>query len=147
RTNRQRVAAHARIIPRITEVISKMDFEEISSLLAKGNLPYAPINTPRDLLDDPHLELGGRWLRIHPDGQNELRMPKLPVSLETDIAEVYLEPPRLGEHTSAILEEAGYSPSQISEFEAQGLIQNDGGMLQTEERRATGVSSPQSNDS
>ncbi|TAN26485.1 MAG: CoA transferase, partial [Actinomycetota bacterium] len=100
RTNRQRVAAHARIIPRITEVISKMDFEEISSLLAKGNLPYAPINTPRDLLDDPHLELGSRWLRIHPDGQNVLRMPKLPVSLETDIAEVYLEPPRLGEHTS-----------------------------------------------
>lgn len=146
-TNRQRVAAHSRIIPRITEVISEMDFEEISCLLAKENLPYAPINTPRDLLDDPHLERGGRWLRIHPDGQNELRMPKLPVSLETDLTEVYLEPPRLGEHTSVILEEFGYSPSQIREFETQGLIQNEGKMLQTEERRVTDATSPKGNDS
>jgi crotonobetainyl-CoA:carnitine CoA-transferase CaiB-like acyl-CoA transferase len=124
-----------------------MDFDEISCLFAKENLPYAPINTPRDLLDDPHLEQRGHWLKIHPDGQNELRLPKLPVSLEADAGEVYLEPPRLGEHTSVTLEEFGYSPSQIREFETKGLIQNEGKMLQTEERRVTGANYPKSNGS
>lgn len=133
KTNRQRVANRDRITARITEVIAEMDFDEISSLLAKENLPYAPINTPRDLLDDPHLQKGGHWLYVRTGQENELRVPTLPMTFADEHYQTYRQPPRLGEHTDEILTELGYTPSQIQELEVGGKVQSNGGMLQIED--------------
>ncbi len=131
-TNSQRVAAHARIIPRLAELIAGMDFDDIAALLDGENLPYAPVNNPSDLLSDAHLNQGGHWLNVNPTGEMELKMPMMPVVIEGQSHRVVRQPPRLGEHTDEILEELGYTTSEIRSMKDDGLVQAEGGLLQVE---------------
>jgi crotonobetainyl-CoA:carnitine CoA-transferase CaiB-like acyl-CoA transferase len=53
--NRKRVAQHERISQRIESIVQTMSFEEVCQLLKSHNVSFAPLNTPKDVLDDEHL--------------------------------------------------------------------------------------------
>lgn len=133
KTNKMRVAARDRIIGRITELISKMDFDEITEIMVRENLPYAPVNNPRDLLADEHLNQRNHWLTVHSEDEQALKMPSLPVTFDSKPYRVVYQPPRLGEHSEEILKELGFSSEKITEMNELGYIQCDGGMLQIEQ--------------
>lgn len=136
-SNRKRVAAYERITPIISNTISKLSYEEASRRLAVENLAYGPVNNPRDVLDDPHLDQSGFWMEIQPEGEDPLRVPKLPIHTQSDNFEVRSQPPQLGEHSREILLEIGHTEAEIAEWERCGIIQINGGMLKVEERNTT----------
>jgi crotonobetainyl-CoA:carnitine CoA-transferase CaiB-like acyl-CoA transferase len=85
-------------------------------------LPYAPITRPHDLLDDPHLNATGGLAPITlPDGRTT-KTPLLPLTLGGRRPGVRLNPPRLGEHSAALLRELGYSDTAIAELQRQQIV-------------------------
>ena len=65
-------------------------------------MPFARIQTPSDLFEDPHLNAGGMIQLTLPDGA-ETRIPALPIQFGGKRLKLRLPPPAPGEHNDEIL--------------------------------------------
>jgi crotonobetainyl-CoA:carnitine CoA-transferase CaiB-like acyl-CoA transferase len=121
-TNNDRVRARGWLIPLLRAHLAAFSASELSDVFEKNALPFAPITRPQDLFDDPHLlATGGLAPMVLPDGRPTL-VPLLPLTLDGDRPGVRSNPPRLGEHTDALLAEVGYTPARIETLKAGKTI-------------------------
>lgn len=75
-------------------------------LLRELEIPAAPLNTPGDLFDDPHLNAVGLFETVEtPNGP--VRFPGVPTWLSGTPGRVAGPAPELGAHTAAVLAELG----------------------------------------
>jgi len=119
-TNEQRVKARPRILPIITEIVAKHDIAEMMAKLEALSVPFAPLATPGDLFDDPHLNHPNRMFDTElVDGQR-LKLPGPPVEMDGHEFGVRRNPPVVGEHTREVLLEAGFTPAEIDAMGAAG---------------------------
>ena len=80
-------------------------YPQIEALCEANGLPYARINAPGDLFDDPHLRGSGGLLPVTlPDGRAS-HVPALPVAMGGARLPLRLDLPAPGQHTAAILGE------------------------------------------
>ena len=83
------------------------------ALLADADVPCALVNSLDDLLVDPHLESIDFWtVHDHPT-EGKLRLAASPIDMGDSPAAVRYLPPRLGEHTEAVLREFGCADNHI----------------------------------
>ena len=86
---------------------------ELSDVFERHGLPFAPITKPEELFNDPHLvATGGLAAMTLPDGR-ATQAPLMPMTLDGERPGLRMNPPRLGEHTNALLTELGYTDVQI----------------------------------
>ncbi|MEL4177637.1 CaiB/BaiF CoA transferase family protein [Roseateles sp. PN1] len=124
-SNKQRVLAREWLLPELRSRLAAQPVAEISAVFEREGLPFAPITRPEQLMDDPHLlATGGLAPMTLPDGR-ATRVPLLPLTLDGERLPLRLDPPRLGEHSQALLTELGYSTAQIAELLAEGVIGQD----------------------
>jgi crotonobetainyl-CoA:carnitine CoA-transferase CaiB-like acyl-CoA transferase len=110
RTTNGRAEQHHRLGECTEKIIGSMTFAEATKRLEKAGLPFAPVNTPSDLIQDPHLRAIDFLSEVHtPDGQKGL-IARLPLSSNGWFGGRRTDPPALGEHT-AILDSLGKSQS------------------------------------
>jgi crotonobetainyl-CoA:carnitine CoA-transferase CaiB-like acyl-CoA transferase len=102
RTTTDRILARSRIIPRVGEVIKRLNATDLSATLDRLNICFSPINRPEDLLGDPHvLRPGGLVNNINADGK-PFRVPALPIEWNGMSIGEGLKVPLLGADTSAV---------------------------------------------
>ena len=112
-TNNDRVRARDWVMPLLRNRMMQFSAAELSAVFEQNGLPFAPITRPEDLFDDPHLlATGGLGAMTLTDGRTT-HAPLMPMTLGGGRPGVRLNPPRLGEHTDALLAESGYSSEQI----------------------------------
>jgi crotonobetainyl-CoA:carnitine CoA-transferase CaiB-like acyl-CoA transferase len=125
RSNNDRVRAREWMMPLLRSRLAGYSAAELSAAFEQHGLPFAPIARPQDLFEDPHLNAtGGLAPLTLPDGR-QTRVPLLPFTLDGRRPGVRLQPPRLGEHTAALLREVGYTPAQIAALQSSQIIQGD----------------------
>jgi crotonobetainyl-CoA:carnitine CoA-transferase CaiB-like acyl-CoA transferase len=111
--NEARTRARDWLIPRVQEIVGSYASGELMGKLEKAEVPYAPVNSPADLYDDPYL-MGDEHRLLPVDaGAKKVRLPALPFASEQFDYTVRRQPPRLGEHTREILQELGLSESDM----------------------------------
>ncbi len=121
-TNNDRVRARDWLIPILRERFAVYSAAELSAIFEKNALPFAPITRPEELFDDPHLnQTGGLAPLTMPDG-SQTKVPLLPLTLDGERPGIRLQPPRLGEHSTQLLGELGYSDAEIVAMAASGVI-------------------------
>jgi crotonobetainyl-CoA:carnitine CoA-transferase CaiB-like acyl-CoA transferase len=121
-SNNQRVLARDWLIPLLGERLATRSAGEIAAVFEAAGLPYAPITRPEDLFDDPHLRATGGLAPVTlPDGRETLT-PLLPLTLAGQRLPLRQNPPRLGEHTDAILASLGYGVDAVATLRAEGVI-------------------------
>ena len=104
----------------VAEIMRTRTTAEWGELLEKADIPHAPMNSPADLLVDPELTATGfLTLEDHPSEGPMHAMGTPTVWSETRTADP-LPAPRLGEHSAALLAEAGYSQDEIRALAAAG---------------------------
>lgn len=97
--------------------------EEALALLEKARIPGGAVLTPQQALDDPHIQA---MHYLHPLPFPGLPKPapimETPVRLSRTPGTLHGRAPLLGEHTDMILAELGYSPEEIADFRAEGVV-------------------------
>ena len=91
-------------------------------LLAKHDIPAAPVQTMLDFMSDPavrHLDMVHDY--DHPN-VGPLRLMGQPLVFSETSARDPGPPPTLGEHTNAVLGELGYDATAISDLRTRGVV-------------------------
>ena len=113
-SNNDRVSQRATLIPLLRERLKGYSAAELTKLFEDNGLPYAPINRPEDLMNDPHLKAtGGLTPMTLPNGQVTDTV-LFPFTLHGKQPGLRLNPPKLGEHSMEILQSLGYSETQAA---------------------------------
>ena len=101
-TNNQRSADREVLIPLVARLLKKHPVAQLEAVCEEGGLPFARIQTPSDLFDDPHLNAGGMVDLTLPDG-TPTKVPALPIQFGTERLPLRSPLPTLGEHNAEIL--------------------------------------------
>ena len=83
------------------------------AIFDRANVPAMPYHTFETLIDDPHLQDVGLLERVEHPAEGTIWNIRLPNTLASGARTDYLPPPRPGEHTRQVLEEAGLPPAAI----------------------------------
>jgi len=120
--NEARTRARDWLLPRVQEIVGRYDGKELMNKLEKAEVPYAPVNTPADLYEDPYLM--GHENRLLPvdTGHKTIRLPALPFESDEFQFSVRRQPPRLGEHTREILQELGLSNADVDRLAENKIV-------------------------
>lgn len=98
--------------------------EWIGDLQAAG-IPAVPLKSLKDLMADPHLEQVGFFVGQE-TSQGRLRFPGIPTLFSRTPGSIRSAGPHLGEHTVAILQEAGFSEMEIARHLSTGAAKAAG---------------------
>jgi crotonobetainyl-CoA:carnitine CoA-transferase CaiB-like acyl-CoA transferase len=125
-TNNDRVRVRPQLLATLRERLATRGAGELAELFERAGLPFAPIRRPEDLYDDPHLQAtGGLADVVLPDGPKAGQTVKttlFPLTLDGARLGVRRQPPRLGEHTTALLLGLGYRDEEIERLRREGLV-------------------------
>jgi crotonobetainyl-CoA:carnitine CoA-transferase CaiB-like acyl-CoA transferase len=105
-TNNLRSAVRETLIPLVNKLLRKHSIAQLEKICEEGGLPFARIQTPSDLFDDPHLKAGGMVPLTMPDG-TKTHIPALPMQFGTQRLQLRTPLPTLGEHNEEILAPLG----------------------------------------
>jgi len=113
------------------ELINRVIQEELltdtaENWLAKlraARIPCAPVNDFKQALEDPQIRARGMVVDVALHDGEVIQVPGNPIKLSAAGEESYGAPPRLGEHTDAVLGQLlGYGPQRIKELRETGAI-------------------------
>ena len=125
-TNNHRVLARPTLMPRLRAHLETFDVQALAQAMERAGLPYAPIRSPEDLFEDPHLlATGGLASMQLPDGPRagqEVLAPLVPITLAGQRPGIVLSPPRCGEHSRQVLLDAGWSAQEVDGFLETGVV-------------------------
>jgi crotonobetainyl-CoA:carnitine CoA-transferase CaiB-like acyl-CoA transferase len=102
-TNNERSRARETLIPLVGKLLKKHPIAEIERICEANGLPFARIQKPGDLFDDPHLNAGGMIRLTLPDGK-ETKIPALPMQFGDRRLGIRSPLPTPGQHTREIME-------------------------------------------
>lgn len=104
-TSQGRVDNRAWIIPEIAAIVVAYDIGALSVILERLGLPFAPVNAPGDLFDDPHLKASGGLMELTLSDGRRVMTPALPFTLDGRRLRKRRDPPAVGQHTQEVLAE------------------------------------------
>ncbi|WP_137924885.1 CoA transferase [Cupriavidus sp. 2SB] len=96
---------------------------EVLSLLEQAKIPAGPVYSPNETLADETVKASRalHWTD-YPGLQRAAPLVGAPLLLSRTPATIHTRPPRSGEHTQEVLEEAGYARSDIARLRSSGVI-------------------------
>ncbi len=123
KANKDRVANRSTLVPDIEGTLRKKPVAHWLEKLEAAGIPVGAINTVPTALDIARTEGRGMIASVkHPDA-GPLDMVGNAVKLESmGFAPDYTPPPRVGEHTDAVLAELGYSKDAIGTLRSAGAL-------------------------
>ncbi len=124
--NNDRVRRRDQILPAVSALFRSLGRDELLLRLDRAGVPFAQVNRPSDLFDDPHLRANGGLvditLRDGPRAGTPTVTPALPIEWTGERFGVRHDIPGAGEHGREVLATAGYRQEQIDDMEQAGLV-------------------------
>ena len=121
-SNAGRVAARDRIIPHINALFATLGKTELMARLDRAGIPFAPINRPAQLFDDPHLNAGGGLIEVTLENGQSTRLPALPIEFAGSRPGLRRDLPAAGEHSVEVARSLGLSEDQIDALVDSGVL-------------------------
>jgi crotonobetainyl-CoA:carnitine CoA-transferase CaiB-like acyl-CoA transferase len=122
---RQQPVRHAdrdRIDAIINEELAKETSGYWLEKLTAGKIPCGPVNDFAQALSDPQVLARNMVVDVPLAGGSSVRMPGNPMKFSSASEPAATPPPRLGEHTEAVLSELGYSGDRLRVLAQAGVI-------------------------
>lgn len=115
--NRERVFE---IVESFTRTRTKHELLEIFG----GQIPFGPVYDIADIARDPHFGARNMIVETHdPDTADPIELAGVPIKFTETPGAIWSGPPRLGEHTDLILQNAGVGAEEIAELRRRKIVQ------------------------
>lgn len=121
-TNRSRVQNYDVLRPRLIEVFAHMRRELCLRTLLDAGVPCGAVRTIPEVLADPQLAARDMIVPLQHESAGDIRVLGIPPKLSDTPGQIRTPPPRLGEHTEAILHELGFGEERIAALRRSGAI-------------------------
>jgi formyl-CoA transferase len=122
-SNSQRVKNREELIELLKPIFMEKTASEWLSALEAAEIPCGPINTLDKVFSMPQVEARDMLIHLQHAKIGNLRLVGSALELSDTPVDYKLPPPRLGEHTEAVLKELlGYSPEQILDLQERRVI-------------------------
>jgi crotonobetainyl-CoA:carnitine CoA-transferase CaiB-like acyl-CoA transferase len=96
---------------------------EVLALLEGARIPGAPLQSPQDVLTDPHVAAMGYLPRVeYPGASKPVPITDTPFRLSATPGAIRHRAPLLGEHTDEVLAALGYDAPTIADLRARGVV-------------------------
>jgi crotonobetainyl-CoA:carnitine CoA-transferase CaiB-like acyl-CoA transferase len=122
-----RLTTHGRLGRRLFRELRALfrtrDRDDWVRFLQGHDVPCYPVYEIGEVFDDPQVRARGLVRRVSHPTAGAIRVFGPPVRLSEAPARVETPPPRLGEHTNAILREMGFGTAEIRRLAARGIVQ------------------------
>jgi crotonobetainyl-CoA:carnitine CoA-transferase CaiB-like acyl-CoA transferase len=105
----------------LAEIVATRTSAEWQRDLKAANIPVMVVNTKEMLLENEQLDASGFWHLVEHPSEGKIRMTDPPVRFSKTPSSLRRPQPRLGEQSTEILAEAGYSESDIAELMDTGV--------------------------
>lgn len=122
-TNQARIEAREWFLPELQKRIGALNKNEVMALAEKAGIPFAPVNRPQDLFDDPHMNQSGSFVNTKTPKGASVKLPKIPLRLDGVAFDLRRHPPGIGEGSREIYRRCGYTDKDIHELIADGIIE------------------------
>jgi formyl-CoA transferase len=120
--NDGRAAQMQRIDEAIGAWTSQRSLDEVLGEMEKAEVPAGRIYTAADIARDPHYAARGMLERIVTGDGEPLTVPGVVPKLSATPGAIRTPAPKLGEHTAQVLDELGYSTSEIAQLKEKQII-------------------------
>ena len=97
--------------------------QEAVDTLGAAMIPAAPVLSPQQALDHPHIRAAGFLKSVdYPGLPNAAPVARAAVRLSQTPGEIVTRPPKLGEHTDVVLADLGYDAAAIAALRDKGVV-------------------------
>ena len=121
KSNNQRMLHRDSLIPTIQALFDTLNKDQLMQRLDNAGVPFAPINKPIDLTDDPHMNAGG-LLSITLSNGEKIKLPALPIEFDGEKPDLQRDLPAPGAGAREYLEKLGLQKDQITQLIADGVM-------------------------
>lgn len=120
--NGVRVENRATLAPLLQEYFLTRDADDWVADLQANSVPAGPINDLADVFADPQVLHRDMFLEIPHPTLGSIKQTGLPIKFSRTPGGLDQHPPLLGEHNLAILQDLGYSESDVEDLAAKSVI-------------------------
>jgi crotonobetainyl-CoA:carnitine CoA-transferase CaiB-like acyl-CoA transferase len=106
----------------LDEEFIKWPWRQLLEKLRENGVPFAPIYDLQDFMDDPQVKHNGTVFDAQDPQGGTARYIRHPGVFEETPATLRRHPPRYGEHTAEILEQAGFTQEQVTAWRDSQVI-------------------------
>lgn len=122
RTNPDRVAHRAVLVPALETLFATRPTAHWRSILDEAGVPNGPIYLLSELFADPQVHHRGMVVELEHPAAGRVRQTGVPVKFSATPGAVRTPPPLLGQHTDAILRELGYEADTIKKLHEDAVV-------------------------
>ena len=122
RTNPDRVAHRDALLPELDGIFAAQPTARWRDVLDAAGVPNGPIYLLSELFADPQVQHRGLVVEMEHPAAGRIRQTGLPVRLSETPGSIRTPPPRLGEHTDAILRELGHEAQAVETLRRDGVV-------------------------
>jgi crotonobetainyl-CoA:carnitine CoA-transferase CaiB-like acyl-CoA transferase len=122
RTNEARVLNKIELTQILEDQLQLRTLDEWIELFSQKNIPCGPIYTMDQVFDHPQVAARDMVVQVdHPEA-GRVKLVGSPIKLSRTKTKIVSHPPIAGEHTSEILQQAGFSIEEISQLRENNII-------------------------
>ena len=121
-SNDDRMAQRSEVEALVGEWTRRHTRSELTTLLG-GEIPFAPVYSAADVFADPHFHARKMLVETeYPGSAKPLVLAGTPVKMSETPGAVRMRAPLVGEQTSAVLSDFGFSAAEIAELREAGAV-------------------------
>lgn len=121
-TGAERVRHRGETVAAVARIMRTRTREDWTQRLEARGIPCSPVHTLGELAKHPHTEASDMILHYRNDKGHDLKGVAAPLRAGGDRPALRRGPPRLGQHSEAILSELGFSPEEVGRLLEQRVV-------------------------